>query len=178
MASGQCQRIVRLCNLKCHQRKDARHIVFHWPPTTDHYPLTTNHHPPCSLPPISKRTSTRRCRRRKWRDDAALVRSLASIHARRGEGIHTLGEIWRHRRLSCPTRQQLGSSLLGAIDANTARYIDFHVEVVGCRYCQASLADLRAQRDGAEQIVATRRRKYFQSSAGYLKGEGGRGKGE
>ena len=112
------------------------------------------------------------------REDAALMRSLATIHARRGEGIHTLGEIWRHRRLSCPTRQQLGSSLLGAIDANTARYIDFHVEVVGCRYCQASLADLRAQRDGAEQIVATRRRKYFQSSAGYLKAEGGRRKGE
>jgi hypothetical protein len=112
------------------------------------------------------------------REDASLMRSLASIHARRGEGIHTLGELWRQRRLSCPTRQQLGSSLLGAIDEDLARYIDFHVEVVGCRYCQANLADLRLQRDGAEQAVATRRRKYFQSSAGYLKAEGGGRKAE
>jgi hypothetical protein len=112
------------------------------------------------------------------REDAALMRSLASIHARRGEGIHTLGAIWRQRRLSCPTRQQLGSSLLGAIDDDFARYIAFHVEVVGCRYCQANLADLRMQQDGVEQVVTTRRRKYFQSSAGYLKAEGGRRKGE
>jgi hypothetical protein len=112
------------------------------------------------------------------REDAGLMRSLASIHARRGEGIHTLGEIWRQRRLSCPTRQQLGSSLLGAIDDDLARYIAFHVEVVGCRYCLANLADLRVQQDGAEPVVATRRRKYFQSSAGYLKWEGGRRKGE
>ena len=112
------------------------------------------------------------------REDAGLVRSLASIHARRGEGVHTLGEIWRQRRLSCPTRQQLGSSLLGAIDEDFARYIAFHVEVVGCRYCQANLADLRVQQDGAEQVVGARRRKYFQSSAGYLKGEGGKLKSE
>ncbi len=106
------------------------------------------------------------------REDAALTRSLASIHARRGEGIHTLGEIWRERRLSCPTRRQLGSWLLGTIEEDLARYIAFHVELVGCRYCQANLADLRAQHDGVEQVVVTRRHKYFQSSAGYLKAEG------
>jgi anti-sigma factor RsiW len=108
------------------------------------------------------------------RDDATLMRSLVAVHARRGEGIHTLGEIWRQRRLSCPTRQQLGSCLLGAVDDALARYVAFHVEVVGCRYCQANLADLRAQQDGVEKAVVTRRRKYFQSSAGYLKAEGGR----
>jgi anti-sigma factor RsiW len=107
------------------------------------------------------------------RDDAALARSLASIHARRDEGIHTLGEIWRGRRLSCPTRHQLGTWLLGTIKEDLARYIAFHVELVGCRYCQANLADLRAQQDVADQIVVTRRHKYFQSSAGYLKTEGG-----
>jgi hypothetical protein len=111
------------------------------------------------------------------RDDTSLMRNLASIHARRDEGIHTLGEIWRQRRLSCPTRQELGNWLLGTIDEDLARYIAFHVEVVGCRYCQANLADLRAQQDGAEQAVTTRRRKYFQSSAGYLKTDGGIRKG-
>ena len=105
------------------------------------------------------------------RDDAALARSLTSIHARRDEGIHTLGEIWRGRRLSCPTRHQLGTWLLGTIEEDFARYIAFHVELVGCRCCQANLADLRAQQDNVGQVVVTRRHKYFQSSAGYLKPE-------
>ena len=106
------------------------------------------------------------------REDAALTRSLASIHARRDEGIHTLGEIWRGRRLSCPTRHQLGTWLLGTIEEDFARYIAFHVELVGCRCCQANLADLRAQQNNVEQVAVTRRHKYFQSSAGYLKAEG------
>ncbi len=100
------------------------------------------------------------------RDDRALAHRLASIHSRRGGGVHTLGEIWRHRRLSCPTREQLGSLLLGTLAEEHARYIAFHIEVVGCRYCRANLADLQSHQGGAEQVA--RRRKYFQSSAGYL----------
>jgi len=112
------------------------------------------------------------------REDEALTRRLASIHSRRDAGVFTLGELWRQRRLSCPTREQLGSWLLGAMAEDHARYIGFHIEVVGCRYCQANVADLRVQQEGAEQAAVARRRKYFQSSAGYLKGEGGKRKGE
>jgi hypothetical protein len=103
------------------------------------------------------------------REDGTLVRQLASIHARRSAGIHSLGEIWRQRRLSCPTREQLGSYLLSALDEPLSDYIDFHVEVVGCSLCRANLADLRSQQAGTESTVHIRRRKYFQSSAGYLK---------
>lgn len=103
------------------------------------------------------------------RDDEALARRLALIHSRRGAGVYTLGEIWRQRRLSCPTREQLGSWLLGAMDEEYARYIEFHIGVVGCRYCEANHADLRAQQEGVEHVAVARRRKYFQSSAGYLK---------
>ena len=40
----------------------------------------------------------------------------------------------------------------------------------GCRFCQASIADLVAQQSAAEsEIAESRRRKYFQSSAGYLR---------
>ena len=105
------------------------------------------------------------------REDETLARRLASIHSRRGAGVYTLGENWRQRRLSCPTREQLGSWLLGVMDDENARYTEFHIEVIGCRYCEANVADLRAQQQGAEQAVAARRRKYFQSSAGYLKGK-------
>lgn len=103
------------------------------------------------------------------REDAALGRRLASIHSRRGAGVYTLGEIWRQRRLSCPTREQLGSWMLGAMDEEYAKYLAFHIEVVGCRYCEANRNDLRAQQEDAEQVAVARRRKYFQSSAGYLK---------
>jgi hypothetical protein len=103
------------------------------------------------------------------REDPALVRQLASIHARRDAGVHTLGEIWRERRLGCPTRDELGRCLAGTLPKEHAQFVVFHVEVIGCRYCQANLADLRTQQTGAEPNAGPRRRKFFQSSVGYLK---------
>jgi hypothetical protein len=105
------------------------------------------------------------------REDDDMAKRLALIHSRRGAGVFTLGELWRQRRLSCPTREQLGTWLLGALDEGHAAYIGFHLEVVGCRYCQANVADLRMQQEETDQSAVTRRRKYFQSSAGYLKGK-------
>ena len=56
-----------------------------------------------------------------------LLRQLAEINNRRDAGIHSISAVWRRNRVSCPTRQQLGSFLLGAIDPQTAEYITFHV---------------------------------------------------
>ncbi|MGA2064776.1 MAG: hypothetical protein ABSG86_07395 [Thermoguttaceae bacterium] len=103
------------------------------------------------------------------RDDPELVRRLSEVHARRDSGVLSLGEVWRRHRLSCASREQLGSLLLGVLPEETARYLAFHLEVAGCRYCQANLADLRNQQAEARQAVQERRRKYFQSSAGYLR---------
>jgi hypothetical protein len=44
-----------------------------------------------------------------------LLRTLEAINGRRDAGVHSLGEIWRRNRVSCPTRQQLGSFLLGIL---------------------------------------------------------------
>ena len=49
--------------------------------------------------------------------------------------------------------------------------IHFHVETIGCRICRANLDDLRARQKEASHKVNTRRQKYFQSSAGYLRQE-------
>ncbi|NLY00527.1 MAG: hypothetical protein GXY83_30905 [Rhodopirellula sp.] len=105
------------------------------------------------------------------RNQPDLVRRLAEINARRDAGVHSLGAIWRRHRLSCPSREQLGSFLLGALPAERIDYIAFHLDVVGCRYCQANLADLKKQQAEAPEAADSRRRKYFQSSAGYLRGE-------
>jgi hypothetical protein len=103
------------------------------------------------------------------RDDPALVRELAAAQLRREAGVHSLGDIWRRHRLSCPSRERLGSLLLGALPEAAADYLQFHLDVVGCRYCQANLADLRNQQLEHADAVQSRRRKYFQSSAGLLR---------
>ena len=102
------------------------------------------------------------------RDDPALMRQLTAVHALRSAGVHSLGDIWRRHRLSCPAREQLGSLLLGALPDELANYIQFHVNVVGCRFCQANITDLQNRHSEGEHLAESRRRKYFQSSAGYL----------
>ena len=77
-------------------------------------------------------------------------------------------KIWRRNRISCPTREQLGSYLLGVLDDEQMDYIRFHLETVGCRLCHANLKDLERRQAESNESVVVRRRKYFDSSAGYL----------
>ena len=103
------------------------------------------------------------------RSDEALQSELTAINGRRDAGVHSLGDIWRRHRLSCPTREQLGSFLLGVLPKGAADYIKFHVESIECRYCAASIADLKKQQAATEPEVGKRREKYFQSSVGHLR---------
>ncbi|MBX3421236.1 MAG: hypothetical protein KF752_06730 [Pirellulaceae bacterium] len=102
------------------------------------------------------------------RSDAALRDRLVQVAATREAGVHGLGEIWRRQRLTCPSRQQLGSFLLSAMDDAQLDYIRFHLQTVQCRYCLANLDDLKQQNSANQSAVQSRRRKYFQTSAGYL----------
>ena len=103
------------------------------------------------------------------REDSQLRDRLVHLVGMREAGVHALGEIWRRHRISCPDRSQLGRYLLGALDEEEAAYIKFHLEVIGCRWCAANLDDLRSQNEGQSAATQTRRRRYFQTSAGYLK---------
>ena len=103
------------------------------------------------------------------RDNPQLAEQLAAVNARRDAGVHSLGEIWRRHRLSCPTREQLGSFLLDALPEEVEEYVDFHLHRIGCRYCRANLTDLEKRRAQAPAETETRRRRYFQSSAGLLR---------
>ena len=64
------------------------------------------------------------------RNNDALQNELTAINGRRDAGVHSLGDIWRRHRLSCPTREQLGSFLLGVLPRDAADYIKFHVESI------------------------------------------------
>ena len=101
------------------------------------------------------------------RNSDTLRRRLSAITRRRDQGQHSVGEIWRRLRLSCPTRHQLGSFLLGTLEKELAEYLDFHIRTVGCRLCAANLVDLEQSLE-ANSETKQRRRKFFQSSAGFL----------
>jgi hypothetical protein len=51
-----------------------------------------------------------------------------------------------------------------------ADYIRFHLEQIGCRFCQSNLEDLSDSHH--RDAVTARRKKYFQSSVGRLRPEG------
>lgn len=103
------------------------------------------------------------------RNDGELQKRITAVNGRRDAGVHSLGEIWRRHRLSCPSREQIGSYLLGILSDGESDYIEFHIEKIGCRYCAASVNDLKGEQSTAEPEVAHRRQKYFQSSVGHLR---------
>ena len=102
------------------------------------------------------------------RSNTKLRQRLIEVRGRESAGLHTLGAIWRRNRLSCPNRSELGRFVLGTLETEQRNYIEFHLKKIGCRYCQANLADIDPAEKTLEQAT-TRRSRYFQTSAGYLK---------
>ena len=103
------------------------------------------------------------------RDQPDLHARLVELRGQQDAGMHWIGAIWRRYRLSCPDRSELGQFLLGVMEPEAEEYVQFHVERVGCRFCSANLADLERERSESSSQVESRRRKYFQTSAGYLR---------
>ncbi|MBL8820025.1 MAG: hypothetical protein JNL58_28635 [Planctomyces sp.] len=108
------------------------------------------------------------------RSDETLRNRVAGIIRGRDQGGNTVGEIWQRSHLSCPTRTELGGYLLNTLSVNAAQYVEFHLMTVGCRVCQANLADLEEQSSAAD-AAPSRRRRFFESSAGLLRNSGDAG---
>lgn len=102
------------------------------------------------------------------RQSEPLQKQLRSLIHERDRGDHSIGAIWRRHRLSCPSREQLGSYLLQALDGDWQEYIAFHLQTVSCSYCQANLKDLETRQQEEKPKTQERRKRYFESSAGYL----------
>jgi hypothetical protein len=99
------------------------------------------------------------------RDSSELRARLEDVRQNRGDPhLHTLGAIWRRGRLTCPSRQQLGSYLLDALDPDWASYLKFHLEVIACPFCQANLADLQARSAQTSGATRSRHQRIVQSS--------------
>src|SRR5438552_424660 len=102
------------------------------------------------------------------RGSESLQRLLRAVMQERDRGEHSIGAIWRRQRLTCPTREQLGSYLLQVLEPDHQDYLDFHLRTIGCSYCLANLADLQALQAEPTAAVQKRRRRFFESSAGFL----------
>jgi hypothetical protein len=103
------------------------------------------------------------------RQSASLQQILRRLIVERDHGEHSLGALWRRSRLTCPSREQLGSFLLGVLEDEVADYVKFHLELVHCPYCQANLTDLTRRRKEPALAGDQRRHKLFTSSVGLVK---------
>jgi hypothetical protein len=102
------------------------------------------------------------------RESEPLRRTLRQAMQERDRGEHSLGAVWRRERLTCPSRETLGSFLLEVLDEDEQDYIRFHLETVHCPYCLANLGDLQTAQKEAAPTAKERRRRFFKSSAAYL----------
>ncbi|MEM7456173.1 MAG: hypothetical protein AAF456_17640 [Planctomycetota bacterium] len=103
------------------------------------------------------------------KEDSELLGRLSHINGRRDAGIHTLGEIWRRNQLGVPSVEQMSNFLLGISSLEEADYIRFRLEQLKCPFTIAMFKDLQHQQEGESNTTETRRRKYFNSSAGLLR---------
>src|ERR1700736_2835861 len=96
------------------------------------------------------------------RESETLRRLLRTVMQERDRGEHSIGAIWRRQRLSCPSREQLGSYLLQVLEPGFQDYVDFHLHTVACPFCLANLADLQVLRQEPAPKSQERRRRFFE----------------
>ena len=108
------------------------------------------------------------------RQSEPLRLQLRNVIQELDRGEHSLGAVWRRQRLTCPSREQLGSYLLEALDKDHQDYVDFHLEIIGCAFCQANLTDLKSHQKSKSTETRKRRKRYFESSAGLLRAQHGK----
>ncbi len=75
-------------------------------------------------------------------------------------------ETWEEHLFTCLKRSTLGSYALGVLEEDWMDYVRFHLEITGCEYCAAHLADI----SGSEKNLSeSTRQDIFTSSVGFLK---------
>lgn len=105
------------------------------------------------------------------RHEKSIRERLKILLEERDQGNLGIGDLWRHERLSCPQLSELGLYLIGALEEKLQDYISFHLQHVGCRYCQATLEEMQSASavDALDQNAIKRREQLFASSAALLR---------
>ena len=103
------------------------------------------------------------------RNNPDMGHQLVAIHGRRDAGVHTLGEIWRRHRLTCPSREKITLYIDGKISGEEANYIKFHLEEIHCRLCVASYEDIKISRQTDDEETESRHQRFLDRSSTYLR---------
>ncbi|MSR52652.1 MAG: hypothetical protein EXS09_05110 [Gemmataceae bacterium] len=101
------------------------------------------------------------------RSSAELREALSKVREERDRGEHSLGAVWRRERLSCLSREHLGSYLHGVLDEDFHAYVEFHLKTIACSCCLANIEDLR-EKQSEQTSQSKRRKRYFETSARLL----------
>lgn len=106
------------------------------------------------------------------REDGETLERLAAINRARDAGVHTIGSIWRRYQVGIPTSEEMGQFLLGILDSEHAKYINFRLKTIKCPFTLALKRDLEESQNNE---TATKNRLHrdtiYKSSAGLLGGK-------
>jgi len=100
---------------------------------------------------------------------SGTVKSKSSLPEESESDLATaslLSEVWEQTRPTCPKRSTIGRSLLGTLEPAWKRYIDFHINTLGCHFCKANLEDLKKQTEVEPDKL---RFRVLQSTVGFFK---------
>ena len=76
-----------------------------------------------------------------------------------------LTRVWENLRPTCPKRSTLGRYVLNTLESPWREHVEFHLNQLGCRFCQANLEDLKRE---SQAEPAPLRERIFQSTVGFL----------
>lgn len=102
------------------------------------------------------------------RNDSTVRQRLEYLVSTRDVGARNVGAVWRRHRLSCPSRETLGSYLLNVLSPDEARFIELHLAETRCVFCESNLTDLKRAGETQPNDARPSRDRYFQSSVGRL----------
>jgi RNA polymerase sigma factor (sigma-70 family) len=97
------------------------------------------------------------------------IRSSSAIHRPSPEAPipdSLLTDLWEFYRFSCPKRNTIGAYMLGTLEPDWRRYVEFHLNILGCRFCRANLDDLQSQSQETQQEAFQAR--IMESTVGFL----------
>lgn len=78
-----------------------------------------------------------------------------------------LSRLWEEHRPSCPKRSTVGKWLMGTLEPEWVAYVSFHMDQLGCRFCQANREDLSSDTEPDE--AKSSRQRIMQSSVGFFR---------
>jgi len=97
---------------------------------------------------------------KRLRQEPGLLERLDQIRTEQIDpAVHSVGMAWISGRLTCPARSEWTRHFSGVLEKSRSAYLQFHLEVVECPFCQANATDLRqreSRRKDSSSSIADR----------------------